>query len=60
MLVLTRKEAQSIVINDNGTVVNVKVLEVSGNSVKLGIAAPDYVQVDREEIALQRRQDTGQ
>lgn len=47
MLVLTRKKGQSLVI---GAGVRVTVLEVSGDSVRIGIEAPAEVAVYREEI----------
>jgi carbon storage regulator len=47
MLVLSRTVGKSIIINDN---VEVTVLEVQGNSVRLGINAPKEVSIHREEI----------
>ena len=47
MLVLTRKTNQSIKIGDD---VEVKILGVSGEKVRIGISAPDDVAVFREEI----------
>jgi len=47
MLVLTRKIHQSIVIGDE---VEVVVLEVRGEQVRLGIRAPKDVAVHRKEI----------
>jgi carbon storage regulator len=47
MLVLTRKVHQSIVIGDD---VEVVVLEVRGEQVRLGIRAPKNVAVHRKEI----------
>ena len=47
MLVLTRKIHQSIVIGDD---VEVVVLEVRGEQVRLGIRAPKDVAVHRKEI----------
>ena len=47
MLVLTRKVHQSIVIGDE---VEVVVLEVRGEQVRLGIKAPKNVTVHRKEI----------
>lgn len=47
MLVLTRKIDESIVIGD---AMEVKVLAVDGNSVKLGIQAPRSVPVHRKEV----------
>jgi len=53
MLVLTRKLNETIVIDGN---ITVTVVEVRGNRVKLGIAAPVDVPVIREEIALALRE----
>ncbi len=50
MLILTRKPSESILINDNQ--VEVKILEVKGRYVRLGINAPKDVSVHREEIYL--------
>ena len=47
MLVLTRKTEQAIII-DGHTVV--RILAVDGERVKLGIEAPDYIAVLREEL----------
>lgn len=47
MLVLTRKVNQSIVIGDG---IEVVVLEVRGEQVRLGIKAPRDVAVHRKEI----------
>ena len=47
MLVLSRTVGKSIIINDN---VEVTVLEVQGNSVRLGINAPEEISIHREEI----------
>ncbi len=54
MLVLTRKREQSIVIGDN---VEIMVLGVSGDKVRLGITAPREVEVFRKEVIADR---TGQ
>ena len=53
MLVLTRKLNETIVIDGN---IQVTVVEVRGNRVKLGIVAPMDVPVMREEIALSMRE----
>jgi carbon storage regulator len=47
MLVLTRKLNQAIVIGDD---VEVVVLEVRGEQVRIGIKAPKTVSVHRKEI----------
>lgn len=53
MLVLSRRKEESIII-DHRTVVTV--VDIRGDTVRLGIAAPDHMDVNREEveIALQR------
>lgn len=47
MLVLTRKLGESIRIGDN---IIIKVIELDGKHVKLGIEAPKNISVNREEI----------
>ena len=47
MLVLTRKPGQSIMIGDG---VEVQVLAVAGEKVRLGIAAPRDVSIFRNEV----------
>lgn len=47
MLVLTRKNNQSIIIGDN---VEIMVVEIRGDQVKLGIKAPKSVTIYRAEI----------
>ncbi|MCK4923996.1 MAG: carbon storage regulator CsrA [Spirochaetes bacterium] len=49
MLVLTRKPNESIMIGDD---VEVSVVEVKGDQVKLGITAPKSIKVHRKEIFL--------
>jgi carbon storage regulator len=49
MLVLTRKLNESIMIGDS---VEVTVVEVKGEQVKLGITAPKDVKVHRKEVYL--------
>jgi carbon storage regulator len=53
MLVLSRKKGESIVINDDVTVV---VVEIRGDKVRLGVEAPKEVPVHRREVydAIQR------
>lgn len=55
MLVLTRKVHQSIMIGDD---IEVVVLEVRGEQVRLGINAPKNVAVHRQEIFEQIKQET--
>jgi carbon storage regulator len=49
MLVLTRKENESIMI---GNEIEVKVLDLKDNQVKIGIVAPRAVAVHRREVYL--------
>ena len=52
MLVLTRKPDQSIMV---GTEIEITVLEVRGEQVRLGIRAPRNVTVHRKEVFEQIR-----
>ena len=57
MLVLTRKSNQSIMIGDD---VEVSVLSVMGEKVRIGIQAPQEIPVFRKEIYLEiHREGTG-
>lgn len=47
MLILTRRVGETLKIGDN---VNVTVLGVKGNQVRIGVDAPKDVAVHREEI----------
>ncbi len=47
MLVLSRKNLQEIVVGDN---VIITVLQIKGNTVRLGISAPDDVRIRRGEL----------
>jgi len=50
MLVLTRKKDQTIIINEN---LEVTVLDVQGDQVRIGINAPRDVSIHRKEVFLQ-------
>lgn len=50
MLVLTRRPNQVIIIEYFGSPIEVRVLEVRGDQVRLGIKAPKDVSVHRKEI----------
>ena len=52
MLVLTRKPNESIMIGDQ---VEVSVLSVSGEKVRIGIEAPREIPVFRKEVYLEMR-----
>ena len=47
MLVISRKKNESLVINDDITIV---VVEIRGDKVRLGIEAPKEVPVHRREV----------
>jgi len=47
MLILTRRVGETLKIGDD---VNVTVLGVKGNQVRIGVDAPKHVSVHREEI----------
>ncbi|MBU0599890.1 carbon storage regulator CsrA [bacterium] len=47
MLVLARKRDQSIMIGDN---VEIVVVDIHGDQIKLGIKAPRHVAVHRKEV----------
>lgn len=49
MLVLSRKVNESIQIGDN---IEVKILSIEGDQIKLGIEAPMTVDIHRKEIYL--------
>ena len=50
MLALSRKKNAALVINNN---VEITVLEIKGEQVKLGISAPREVPVYRKEVYIQ-------
>lgn len=50
MLALTRKKGESLVINNN---IEITILEVRGDQIKVGIEAPREVPVYRKEVYLQ-------
>jgi len=47
MLVLTRKSDESINLGDD---ITITVVEIKGNSVRLGIKAPDRLKIYRKEL----------
>ena len=50
MLALSRKKNEALVINNN---IEITVLEIKGEQVKLGISAPKEVPVYRKEVYVQ-------
>jgi len=59
MLVLSRKKNESIVINNDITIV---VVEIRGDKVRLGVEAPKEIPVHRREVydAIKRNERDGQ
>jgi carbon storage regulator len=55
MLVLSRKRDERLIIRND---IVITVVEIRGDKVRLGIEAPDDVQVHREEVfeAIQRQE----
>jgi len=61
MLVLSRKKNESIVINDD---ISIVVVEIRGDKVRLGVEAPKEVPVHRREVydaikRLEKQQSAG-
>lgn len=54
MLVLTRRLKESIMIGDE---IEISVLSIEGDQVKLGISAPKNVDIHRKEIYLSIQQE---
>ena len=50
MLALSRKKGESIVVNND---VEVTILDIKGDQVKIGISAPKSVPIYRKEVYLQ-------
>ena len=50
MLALSRKKNEALIINNN---IEITVLEIKGEQVKLGISAPKEVPVYRKEVYVQ-------
>ena len=55
MLALTRKKGESIVINNT---IEISVLEIRGDQIKIGISAPKDVPIYRKEVYLQIQEET--
>ncbi|WP_377887318.1 carbon storage regulator CsrA [Alkalihalobacillus sp. R86527] len=50
MLVLGRKKDQSIIINDE---IELKVISIEGDTVKLGVEAPKNISIHRKEVYVE-------
>jgi carbon storage regulator len=57
MLVLTRKSNQSIMIGDE---IEVSILAITGEKVRLGIEAPKSIPVFRKEVYLEIQDERGE
>lgn len=53
MLALSRKKQEAIIINNN---IEITILDVKGDQVKIGISAPKEIPVYRKEVYLQIQQ----
>ena len=53
MLALSRKKNEALVVNNN---VEITILEIKGDQVKLGISAPKEVPIYRKEVYMQIQQ----
>lgn len=50
MLALTRRKGEALIINNN---IEITILEIRGDQVKVGISAPKEVPIYRKEVYLQ-------
>ncbi len=50
MLALSRKKNEAIIVNNN---VEITILEIKGDQVKIGISAPKEVPIYRKEVYVQ-------
>lgn len=50
MLALSRKKGEALIINNN---IELTILEIKGDQVKIGIAAPKEVPIYRKEVYMQ-------
>ncbi len=50
MLALSRKKGESLIINNN---IEITILEIKGDQIKIGIDAPKSVPIYRKEVYLQ-------
>lgn len=53
MLALSRKKGEALIINNN---IEITILEIKGEQVKLGVSAPKEVPVYRKEVYEQIQQ----
>lgn len=50
MLALTRRKGEALIINNN---IEISILEIRGDQIKIGISAPKEVPIYRKEVYLQ-------
>lgn len=50
MLALSRKKDEAVIINDD---IEITIIEIKGDQVKIGISAPKSVQIYRKEVYMQ-------
>lgn len=50
MLALTRKKGEALIVNNN---VEITVLDIRGDQIKIGISAPKDVPIYRKEVYVQ-------
>lgn len=50
MLALSRKKDESIIIGDH---IEITILDIQGEQVKLGIKAPKHISIHRKEVYIQ-------
>ncbi len=55
MLALTRKKGESIVIDNK---IEVSILDIRGDQIKIGISAPKDVPIYRKEVYIQIQEET--
>ena len=54
MLVLSRQVNEEIVINPGPDEVRVRICAIRGDKVRIGIAAPPRIEIDRDEVAKRK------
>ena len=52
MLALSRKKDEAVIINDD---IEITIIEIKGDQVKIGISAPKSVPIYRKEVYLQNQ-----
>lgn len=60
MLVLSRRVDERIFVGEGPDMVVIQVTEIRGDKVKIGIQAPDGVEIDREEVRRAKLKERGE